>query len=177
MIETGLLVPGLSAQSHRPANPRRAPGEYVMGSQLIAALILCASNVCIHALGSYANLLWILRALKRRSALTPFSALWIMLRLVVVLLFLHVLEIAVWARFYVAWRCFPDHETAYYFSLITYTTLGNGDVLLPRAWRITGGCEAMIGILLFGWSTANLVAFLQYAQAARRQKYFSNGPA
>jgi len=44
---------------------------------------------------------------------------------------------------------------------------------LPRAWRITGGYEAMIGVLLFGWSTAALVAFLHYVQDTKVRKYFS----
>ena len=144
-----------------------------MWHQIIAAPILCASNVCIHALGTYANLLWILRALKQRNSVALSRALWIMLRLVLVLLFLHALEVAVWAQFYVWWGCFSERETAYYYSLVTYTTLGQGDVLLPRAWRITGGCEAMMGVLLFGWSTAGLVAFVQYVQGTRVRKYFS----
>jgi len=72
-----------------------------MWHQIIAAPILCASNVCIHALGTYANLLWILRALKQRNSVALSRALWIMLRLVLVLLFLHALEVAVWAQFYV----------------------------------------------------------------------------
>jgi voltage-gated potassium channel len=142
-------------------------------NQLIAALILCVSNICIHALGTYANLLWILRALKQRPLLTLTQALWIMLRLVLMLLLLHALEVAVWAQFYVWWRCLPDWETAFYYSLVTYTTLGQGDVLLPHAWRITGGCEAMIGVLLFGWSVANLVTFTRYVQDAKVRKYFS----
>jgi len=138
-------------------------------------LILSASNVCVHALGTYANLLWILRAMKDRSPVTLAHALWIMLRLVLILLFLHALEVAIWAQFYVSRRCFSDRETGYYYSLVTYTTLGQGDVLLPRAWRITGGCEAMIGVLMFGWSTAGLVAFIQYVQNARVRKYFPPG--
>jgi len=144
-----------------------------MWSQFIAALLLCVICLCIHALGTYANLLWILRALKRRKLATLTRVLWIMLRLVVILLCLHALEVAVWAQFYVARHCFPDRETAFYYSLVAYTTLGQGDVLLPRAWRITGGCEAMIGVLLFGWSVANLVTFLRYVQEATVRKHFS----
>ena len=144
-----------------------------MPRQFLMALILCSSNVCIHALGTYASLLWILPKLKNRGFVGLTRAWWIMMRLVVLLLFLHALEVAVWAQFYVSRRCFPDSETAYYFSLVTYTTLGQGDVLLPRAWRITGGWEAMIGVLMFGWSTAALVAFVNYVRDAKVRKHFS----
>ena len=147
-----------------------------MWTQFLTALILCTSNVCIHALGTYANFLWILRALKHQRLVPLTRAFWIMLRIVVILLCLHALEVAAWAQFYVARHCFPDQETAYYYSLVTYTTLGQGDVLLPRAWRITGGCEAMIGVLLFGWSTAALVTFTRYVQENRVRKYLSPAP-
>jgi len=112
--------------------------------------------------------------LKNRSSVSLSRAGWIMLRLVVVLLSLHALEVAVWAQFYASWRCFPDSETAYYYSLVTYTTLGQGDVVLPRAWRITGGWEAMIGVLMFGWSTAALIAFAQHVHTAKVKNYFSS---
>ena len=144
-----------------------------MWRQFLAALILCACTVCIHALGTYTHLHWILRALKNRRLVRLAHAWWVTLRLVIFLLFLHALEIAVWAQFYVMQRCFPDGETAYYYSLVTYTTLGQGDVLLPRAWRIAGGCEAMIGLLLFGWSTAVLVTFTNYVRNARVSTYLS----
>jgi hypothetical protein len=135
--------------------------------------MLCASTVCIHGLGTYVNLLWVLRALKNRSSVSLVRAGWILQRLVVVLLLLHAMEVAVWAQFYLSQRCFSDSETAFYYSLVTYTTLGEGGVLLPQAWRITGGWEAMIGVLMFGWSTAALVAFTQYVQAAKVKSYFS----
>ena len=101
---------------------------------------------------------------------------WIMLRLAILLLLLHALEVAIWAQFYVLERCFSDLETAYYFSLTSYTTLGYGDVLLPRSWRIMGGWEAMTGVLMFGWSTASLVAFVHFAQESKVRKYFSAAP-
>jgi len=53
-----------------------------------------------------------------------------MLTQVTVLLVLHSLEILLWAKFYLSRNCFPDWETAYYFSLVSYTTLGFGDVVL-----------------------------------------------
>jgi hypothetical protein len=57
-------------------------------------------------------------------------------------------------------HCFPDRETAYYFSLTSYTTVGFGDVVISHPWRLMGGLEAINGVLMFGWSTASLVAFV-----------------
>jgi hypothetical protein len=49
-------------------------------------------------------------------------------------------------------------ETAVYFSLVTYTTIGYGDVVLEPAWRVLAGIEGLTGIILVGWSTAFVVA-------------------
>ena len=50
----------------------------------------------------------------------------------------------------------PNLETALYFSTVTYTTLGYGDVVLTPPWRVLASLEAANGILLFGWTTAFL---------------------
>ena len=47
----------------------------------------------------------------------------------------------------------PDLPTGLYFSAVTYTTTGYGDLVLPREWRLVGGVEALTGILMCGWST------------------------
>jgi len=45
-------------------------------------------------------------------------------------------------------------EEAAYFSLVTYTTLGYGDIILGPTWRVLSGFEAINGIMLISWSTA-----------------------
>jgi len=49
-------------------------------------------------------------------------------------------------------------EPALYFSMVTYTTLGSGDVTLEDQWRLLGSFEAANGIVMFGWTTALIVA-------------------
>ncbi|MGW8286164.1 MAG: potassium channel family protein [Candidatus Deferrimicrobiaceae bacterium] len=58
-----------------------------------------------------------------------------------------------------ALRAFPN---ALYFSYITFTTLGYGDITIVSRWRLLSGVEAMNGILLFGWSTAMLFGLIQH---------------
>ena len=48
----------------------------------------------------------------------------------------------------------PDLMSALYFSAVTYTTTGYGDLVLPAEWRLVGGGEALTGILMCGWSAA-----------------------
>lgn len=76
------------------------------------------------------------------------------------LMCVHLIEISIWAEFYV-WRgCLADRATAFYFSSVTYLTVGYGDVVLPPEWRGLSSAEALNGILMAGLSTAFLFAFL-----------------
>ena len=70
-----------------------------------------------------------------------------------VALLLHLAEISIWGFFYL-WRgCLPNAETAFYFSGATYTTIGYGDVVLARPWRLLGPIEGLMGVLMCGLST------------------------
>ena len=70
------------------------------------------------------------------------------------IILLHLIEIAVWAFFYAREHGMPDLQSAFYFSAVTYTTTGYGDLVLPNEWRLVGGVEALTGILMCGWSAA-----------------------
>lgn len=48
-----------------------------------------------------------------------------------------------------------------YFSMVTFTTLGYGDITLGGDWRLLASFEAANGIIMFGWTTALIVAYLQ----------------
>jgi len=71
------------------------------------------------------------------------------------------LESALWAGFYVMVGALPTFEHALYFSLVTFTTLGYGDVTLHEQWRILGAFQGANGIVMFGWTTALIVAVVQ----------------
>jgi len=147
-----------------------------MWPQFVSALILSILTVTIHGMGSYGIFLWAINWWKRKPSLTV-AQVWLhLVGLVAVLLILHSLEISLWAEFYFSQHCFADRETSYYFSLTSYTTLGFGDVLLHRPWRILSGWEAMVGVLMFGWSTATLAAFLHQVHSERMRKYFPDAP-
>lgn len=55
----------------------------------------------------------------------------------------------------------PDLESSVYFALVSFTTLGFGDLVLEREWRILSGLIGANGLLIFGWSTAFMVALIR----------------
>ena len=59
-----------------------------------------------------------------------------------------------WALFLVALGVFNNLESSLYFSMISFTTLGFGDVILPPQWRLLSGFIAIDGFFLFGLNTA-----------------------
>lgn len=66
----------------------------------------------------------------------------------------HIVQIWIWAIFYISVGALHDLETALYFSTVTFTTVGFGDVVIGPDWRLVSSFEAANGFLLFGWSTA-----------------------
>ncbi len=82
----------------------------------------------------------------------------LMLTLFAGILLLHVIQTSLWAVFYYTQELFSDFETSLYFSMVSFTTIGYGDVLLPRHWRLLGVIEGFMGVLLCGVSTAFIFA-------------------
>ena len=72
---------------------------------------------------------------------------------------IHTIEAWAWAYVYYELGEFVDMERALYFSVVTSTTLGYGDITLSQEWQLLSTFEAMGGLLLFGVSTAFLIAF------------------
>jgi hypothetical protein len=63
-----------------------------------------------------------------------------------------------WAVSFIAFGAFSDPGIAVYFALVTYTTLGYGDIVLAENIRLYGAFASVTGLLGFGLSTAFLVA-------------------
>jgi hypothetical protein len=122
-----------------------------MLQHLLIAAALVAVTVAVHAAGFGL----VLGALVKRHVAPPatfWPITWLLVRLAWVLILIHVVEISVWALFYRWQQCLPDAEAAFYFSGVTYTTLGYGDIVLPREWRLLAPLEGLTGILMCGLS-------------------------
>lgn len=91
-----------------------------------------------------------------RAAMVSGHIVWMFLAIVI--------EVWIWALLYLynpQITTLPDLETAFYFSMVTYTTLGYGDVVLTGQWRTLATIQAANGVIIFGWTTALIFVFIQ----------------
>ncbi|TPG55247.1 two pore domain potassium channel family protein [Sphingomonas glacialis] len=127
--------------------------------ELLVATGMVALTVGIHLVG-IALLLTVLRHHRARSQPTG-SVVRDGIGIIgaaIGLFVLHAIEIWSYAALYSVTRALPDFESALYFSTSTYATIGYGDIVLDRSWRIIGAIEGANGVILLGWSTAFFVA-------------------
>lgn len=85
------------------------------------------------------------------------------------LIVLHLLQSALWAIVYLVLPGITEFDTfekALYFSMVTFTTLGYGEITMASDSRILAGLEAINGIILIGWSTA--IMFAVFAEVIKK---------
>jgi len=103
--------------------------------------------------------------IKKSTKLLIFTALFLIL--------IHFLQSGIWAFIYYILPNITEFETfekSMYFSLVTFTTLGYGDITISVNNRILAGFEAINGILLIGWSTAFMFSVVQFIWKREIQK-------
>jgi hypothetical protein len=132
------------------------------------AIALVFGTVLLHATCT----LWVLHslrfpAIRQRAVRSPFSGAVTLALLVFLMSLAAVLESGLWAVAYRWVGALPTLQEALYFSLVTFTTLGYGDVTLNEPWRLLGAFQAANGIILFGWTTALIVSVAQRMFAPR----------
>jgi len=94
-----------------------------------------------------------------------------LVRIMVLLLFAGMLQMAVWAFLFRMLGQFEDFETALYFSGVTFTSLGYGDLTLPKRLRILSAMEAADGLMMFGVISAVFMHALTHSIARVREFY------
>jgi hypothetical protein len=133
---------------------------------VILALGLLVMSVCL-ALQALASLLaarYFARATKRPLGPKPWRAIYLQFSMLMIVLMLgNIVQIAFWALLYSSLGAFEDFDTALYFSGVTFTSLGYGDVVLHGRMRLLAPLQAANGLMMFGITTAVFIAAVQNA--------------
>jgi len=129
-----------------------------MALNLFVGTIVISMTVVIHTFG----LIVVTHAMKHLVAQFRMhgrrSRVLAMISVVMGLFAVMTAEVWLWAGVYRLLGVLPDFETALYFSTITFSTVGYGDIVPVHAWRVLAALEGVNGFLLLGWSTAYLIA-------------------
>ena len=141
-----------------------------MLKELIIAFSIVAVCVVMHTAGMLALAEGFSRYIKKRPDYGFIQENVMLITTFTSILFLHLTGAAIWAILFRLRELFPDFETAMYFSLTSYTTMGFGDVVLPERWRLLGGVEGLSGVLLSGMSTAFLFVIVRRLLRVREKQ-------
>jgi voltage-gated potassium channel len=140
--------------------------ESNLALQLFIATMTVGATVLMH-LSGLAGLIALMRV--HKHWLMTSRPLWdqsaILLGVAFGLFALHTVEIWAYAALYLAIAATSTFEEALYFSTVTYSTIGYGDLTLPMHWRILGAVEGANGVILLGWSTAFFVSVVARLRA------------
>ena len=72
-----------------------------------------------------------------------------------------VLQIALWGVLFVVLGEFDELYEAVYHSAVNFASLGYGDIVMSKDWKLLGPLEACCGVLMLGMTAASLTVILQ----------------
>jgi hypothetical protein len=141
-----------------------------IGSQLAIGVAMVLVTAAVHSVGTVVQaelgvwpplLAWCAPRSRRRLLLILITVFVIAAALL--------LDILLWALLYRQLGVFAGLEPSLYFSGVTFTTVGYGDITLPSCWRLLAVMQAVNGVLMAGWGTAQLVYGVQRTMELRLQ--------
>ena len=132
---------------------------------IIIGVIVIGLTILIHGYGTIYWIKFIRKKYKKKTTKSLSKRIvWILIYSAIFLLSLNFVEAIIWGFTYYLLPGITEFESiekAIYFSLVTFTTLGYGDITINSANRMLAGFEAMNGVLLLGWTTAMMFSLLQ----------------
>lgn len=76
-----------------------------------------------------------------------------------------IVGVLLWALTFLWLRIFSGLDEAFYFALVSYTTVGYGELLPPKDWRVLGAMAAANGFINIGLLTTLLIEGLGHVRA------------
>ena len=82
-------------------------------------------------------------------------------------------QITLWGTLFVWLGEFDELSEAIYHSAVNYASLGYGDIVMSKDWKLLGPLEAVNGVLMLGMTAAALMVILQQLVKAQRNAILS----
>ncbi len=105
----------------------------------------------------------------------PFVQIRSLLVVMIVLVLGNFLQIMIWGLLFMLLGEFDELYEAVYHSAVNFSSLGYGDVVMTKPWKLLGPLEAANGVLMFGLTGAALMAILQQMIRAQAEKAGQGG--
>jgi ion channel len=70
-------------------------------------------------------------------------------------------QVGLWGVLFVVLGEFSELYDAVYHSAVNFASLGYGDIVMSKQWKLLGPLEAINGVLMLGMSAAALMVILQ----------------
>jgi hypothetical protein len=135
---------------------------------LVLSVGFLAMTACLalQATASVAAVRYFAHVEKRPLGPKPWRSIFVQFAVLMIVLMLgNIVQITFWGLIYRVLGAFDDLQTAWYFSGVTFTSLGYGDVVLRDRMRPLAPLQAANGLMMFGISTALFFAAVQRAIA------------
>jgi hypothetical protein len=94
--------------------------------------------------------------LRLRAGLQP------LLVAMLVMMFGTLAQVILWGVLFAWLGEFTEMYEAVYHSAVNFASLGYGDIVMQKQWKLLGPLEAINGVLMLGMSAAALMAILQH---------------
>ena len=129
---------------------------------LIIGLPIMLLCLALQAAFSYWSVLFYMRQTERMSRREGlFAHLRPLLIVMIVMMLGNFVQIVIWGVLFLYLGEFSELYEAVYHSAVNFTSLGYGDVVMSTRWKLLGPLEAANGVLMFGMTSAALMAILQ----------------
>lgn len=130
-----------------------------MITQILIACALFLITILIHASGMLIGLRFIvvINNLKPLLNASLLARLITLAAFIIILFIATLIETGIWALAFMKVGAIPDYLEAFYFATVTYTTLGYGDIVLDKDWRLLSSFTSVNGVIMFGWTTALVI--------------------
>ena len=131
---------------------------------LLLYFIVFANQVAVHT--------YILHSSIQSKARKAVDGKWIntldyIFRTMLLIVICHLVNVMFWAVAYSIIGITENFEMSFYVSITNYTTLGTGDIILPKSWNLLAPFEALCGIIMFAWSISFFYSIHEYILTKR----------